>query len=401
MRIDFFPAQPRLRLDEPLKTTVRLHNEGGSVLRVCPDLAACHLLVNGAEEDFVQSAWGGPGGKILPGSAAIVDVAPGASADLTSSFEVDLRSLVGGTGLETLTYELRVRVVVDGEVVDRTSGPLKVEVDLRETTPILTADGGPTPYVLERGRIVYVSPFSRAYEPATKVLKIDRATMRALDHGYLIDKSTVVRNGRPQRGVRPEGFRVLNAVFAGNAEIILTSYGDAKVEDPATFEALDDGRNSHLNTASYAAGFGRDRAFAYFFDESTSTKHAVRLRSCRDVKSFESLSHGYARDASHVYCESNRIKGADPATWTLLNRQFSRDAKAVFYGIEVVPGADLATFAVVDEPGGRERFDSLWAADKGGYFHRGERKTEADFEAARVEWEQLQAKVRRPVQSGS
>ena len=51
----------------------------------------------------------------------------------------------------------------------------------------------------------------------------------------------VNRTGILLCGISSEGFRVYNAVYVGNHQIIYTPYGDAKVAHPDTFIVLSEG----------------------------------------------------------------------------------------------------------------------------------------------------------------
>jgi hypothetical protein len=256
----------------------------------------------------------------------------------------------------------------------------ELAVDFRATERLLAADGTPSVYVRDGARIVYLARTSRAYEPRCRVVRADLETARALDAHYLADATQIFRDGRLQRGVSAVGFRPWSRVFAGNAAIVLTSYGDAKIADPASFEALDDGANA-LGSAGYAAGYGRDERQVYWFDESTSSKHATVVKGA-DAATFTTLGGGYGRDAKHVYLEGRRAKGAAAASWRRVGHAFSCDGSAVYFLTERVPSADPETFvAVTDDASSR---DVLWGRDRDGYLERTERRTAGQFEAHRA-----------------
>ena len=176
-------------------------------------------------------------------------------------------------------------------------------------------------------------------------------------------------------------------------KITLTSYGDAKVEEPDSFETLDAADNYHLRQPSggYRAGFARDRRFVYFFDESTSTKHAVRLKACKNPGAFVGPQRRIRARRSERLLREQSHQGRRSETWRLLSRSFSRDVKRAYYGVEPLAEVDLASFDVVEDPRGDEPFESLWARDLHGYFERGVRRSE-------VEWLQARDEARRRAQ---
>ena len=212
-------------------------------------------------------------------------------------------------------------------------------------------------------------------------LSIDRARVpRHIDEPILVAVRVVNDGGEPLP---------VCTELSESPSVILTSYGDAKVADPASFEALDDAHNlvypgSSAGGSGYRGGYGRDSVAVYFFDEGTSTHHAVRLRGCKDPSRFVALAHGHGKDDRNVYREAAAIRGADPATWTLPSRMYSRDTRAVFYGTTRIADADPATFQVLDTPGRPgTAFESLWARDARGYFERILRRSEAEYQSVR------------------
>ena len=174
-------------------------------------------------------------------------------------------------------------------------------------------------------------PQRQSYDREFRLVKIDTATMEVLGHDFIKDSRRVYRQGKLLRGVTPLGFRVLNGVYTGGPGGIWTPYGDAKVAHPASFEALDDG--GIPPEAHFHQSYGRDEEFVYFFDAFTSTRHAVRLRSCKDPKAFVVLSDSYAKDDRFVYCCGGKLK-ADPKTFQVLSDGYARDCRRLFrYGV--------------------------------------------------------------------
>jgi hypothetical protein len=190
--------------------------------------------------------------------------------------------------------------------------------------------GAPSGYRECGGQVAWM-PRQESYQNIFRQVKLDLKTMVVLNHDFIKDSQRVYRTGTLLRGISPEGFRVFNKVYTGNHQVIYTLYGDAKVAHPASFEALDDG--GIPPEAHFHQSYGRDEEFVYFFDAFTSTRHAVRLRSCKDPKAFVVLSDSYAKDDRFVYCCGGKLK-ADPKTFQVLSDGYARDCRRLFrYGV--------------------------------------------------------------------
>ena len=81
----------------------------------------------------------------------------------------------------------------------------------------------------------------------------------------------------------------------------------------------------------YVSGYGRDDIHVYWFNGSTSTRHAAVVRSCKKPHTFRSIKSGYGIDDDCVYYEAVKIPKANPKTWTMINNMYSKDDKNVFY----------------------------------------------------------------------
>ena len=190
--------------------------------------------------------------------------------------------------------------------------------------------GAPSGYRECGGQVAWM-PRQESYQNIFRQVKLDLKTMVVLNHDFIKDSQRVYRTGTLLRGISPEGFRVFNKVYTGNHQVIYTLYGDAKVAHPASFEALDDG--GIPPEAHFHQSYGRDEEFVYFFDAFPSTRHAVRLRSCKDPKAFVVLSDSYAKDDRFVYCCGGKLK-ADPKTFQVLSDGYARDCRRLFrYGV--------------------------------------------------------------------
>ncbi|MGB0901619.1 DKNYY domain-containing protein [Halocynthiibacter sp.] len=175
-------------------------------------------------------------------------------------------------------------------------------------------------------------------------LKLQADQIRALNPRIVCDaRSLYWTNLRQKRPVR-ETLRGMGRVFYGDDQEIWTTYGVAKVSDPQSFEAFLPAGPSMYSSGlhGYQCGYGRDAQHAYYFDESTSTKHASVIRACKNPKELESLGGVYARDKKHVYAEGKIMKGADVASFERLNAVFARDKSGIWcHGDLVIKAEDL------------------------------------------------------------
>ena len=127
-------------------------------------------------------------------------------------------------------------------------------------------------------------------------------------------------------GITPEGFHIFNPAYIGNHQVIYTPYGNAKIARPETFETLDNGIGVHG-----PEGYGRDAEFVYFFTYSTETRHAVRLKTCKNPAAFTVLSDGYTKDDDRVYFWQVTVKRAISQSFAVLSDGYARDDKHIFW----------------------------------------------------------------------
>lgn len=202
--------------------------------------------------------------------------------------------------------------------------------------------GKPSGYRECDGEVAYM-PEQQSYENIFRKVKIDIDTMEVLNHDFIKDRQRVYRKGVLLRGITPEGFHVFNPAYIGNCQVIYTPYGDAKIAHPETFETLDDGIGKYG-----AEGYGRDTEFVYFFTYSTETRHAVRLRACKNPAAFVVLTDGYTKDDERVYLWQTTIKKAIPQSFTILGDGYARDDKHIFWRDRLLK-ADRASFKVLED----------------------------------------------------
>ncbi|MEN5202925.1 DKNYY domain-containing protein [Stenotrophomonas sp. TWI700] len=252
------------------------------------------------------------------------------------------------------------------------SNTVTLELDLRDIKILTTASGIASQYLEYQGQVYFISADREGRKQWR--LQADATSAKALQglskgQCYLRDHAAVFSDGRALKGLNPETFSILNGIFASDGKTVITLYGNAKVTDPQSFVVLDDGHQDITDNECVISGYARDKANGYWFTNSTSSKHAMVIRACKQPASLESLGNGFARDCDHVYLEGVRIPAADPQTWQRINRLYSRDAKHVFYLTRKLE-ADPDTFQAL------ESFDPLessyWGRDRTNYYCRWE-----------------------------
>lgn len=271
---------------------------------------------------------------------------------------------------------------------------LDLEIDYTQTEILKTPSGEDSCYMKYNGDIVYISKFSRAYEQAVKKINIDKENYKILDDSYIVDGSRVFRNGNVQR-INPNGFKIYNELFAGNDEMVLTSYGDAKVKDPKSFEVF----NVYGN--SYKKGYARDKYQLYFFDTGGGTSHARIIKACKNPSTFKELYaikeesdvmgekyeswEIYGQCERTVYIDATSISLCDASSWQKMGR-FSKDKKNAFYFTYKLKNADVSSFELIPDPEKTDEYNTLeksrWAKDKNHYYHCGDIVTKEKYEAA-------------------
>ncbi|WP_036155234.1 DKNYY domain-containing protein [Maribacter forsetii] len=263
----------------------------------------------------------------------------------------------------------------------------KFEIDFNEYSRLIAINDEPSNYYKSDDVIFYYSPYSRAFEEATVILKGKQSDYKILNEYYAINDQKVYYNGRLVRGFSSKGFKIFNRLFAGNNNKILTRYGNAKIENPKAFKVIDNGLMPSLFTyelGGYRCGYAVDNQFAYYFDESNSTQHAIKVKACKNPKSLKSLSFGYAKDDTNVYLEGKKITKAKPETFEITNRNYSTDGKKIFFHRDAIESIDLKSFEILPTISHQNSPDkilnSLWAKDKNNYFKYGYLKTKEKYE---------------------
>lgn len=219
------------------------------------------------------------------------------------------------------------------------------------------------------GEVAYM-PSQQSYDNVFRKVKIDIGSMEVLNYDFIKDSQRVYRKGMLLRGITPEDFHIFNSSYIGNHQVIYTPYGDAKVSHPESFEVLDDGMSP-----TGPRGYARDSEFVYFFTCSTDTRHAVRLKSCKDPSAFSVLSYEYAKDDQHVYYFGSIIKKAALETFALLGCSYADDGRHIFYRDKLLK-SDFGSFKVLGEGYAKDKNQAFYngeqlKADSGAFYYLG------------------------------
>lgn len=260
-------------------------------------------------------------------------------------------------------------------------------IDLTKAKRILDKEDTPTDYFLSDNHIFRHNPKHIESWDDIIYLNLNPDCTEILNNDFIKDDKKVFLRAKMQRGVSPQKFQLINTLFAGNEEIILTRYGKAKIEDPKTFKVLDDGLTpspDSFQIDGYKCGYAIDKEFAYYFDESTSTEHAIRIKACKNPSKLKSLGFGFAKDDKNVFLEGKKITKAKADTFKIINRNYATDGKSIFYHRDVLDNADIESFEILPTKSYPVSPDTIlnssWAKDKNHYYRRGYTNEKSKYE---------------------
>ena len=233
-------------------------------------------------------------------------------------------------------------------MVSQASYPINVIVDLRSLRAIKTITGKNSSWLIFNETVYYAIPYCPEVKRHIKT-RADYKTAWVPDDfswdQFLCDKHHVYRCGVQLKDVDPDSFKVLNPVYAKDCNHVFTSYGNAKVLDPAGFETLDSGYT--LYGSPY--GYSRDSKHVYWFSEGSSTTHASIVRACHKPDTFLSVGDGFGIDDDFVYLEGKKIPESTARYWQKINDKFSKDQKHVYFLNRLIQGANPSTFIHVSD----------------------------------------------------
>ena len=408
LKVTVSTAKKQFTLSELLKLTLEVQNVSDSPMTLCTNhLHETECIQNGTK---VYSHMGWINEDQM--EFRTLDIGESFTIKLKDKYYVDYHTTYQdkaclqdfSLGLE-MTFWIKPEGAEDTEYLECSAdNTLDLQIDYTSLEQMPTPEGEESWYIRYLGNICCIPQLS-VYPQFRKLAKLHQDTAKVLNDIYIMDDEAVYREGsRIQTSA--QGFRVFNRLFAGNAEKIFTTYGPAKVKDPASFEAFgvypcfSVGEDDDPEDEAYQKGYARDQYHLYYFDESSSTPNATILRSCKNPASFQEISvEGnssiYGKCADNVYMDHLKIGSADPETWQYLGL-YSIDQKRAYFNNDKIPRVDLATFEVIEDAmkGYESRYmggsldtleDSRWAKDKNHYYYFGRRSSAEEFQEIREE----------------
>jgi hypothetical protein len=166
----------------------------------------------------------------------------------------------------------------------------------------------------------------RVYYHSGLVKQADADTFQELNHHWGMDAKAVFAQTRQLKTADRATFEVLNAIFARDKHQVFCTHGPIADADPATFEVLDSGERE-LEGLRECIGYARDEQRVYFHDLMWGKVRAIKA----DAKSFRTLSHTHALDATACFCRGQKIKKAAPENFELLSDRYSRSGQRCFF----------------------------------------------------------------------
>jgi len=372
---------------KPVKTVLHITNDSGAPMTFWQSVSvriklgdtlisteAVHTRIEGA-----QSSW--------------VTLNPGETWSSSLPVTLDLQYFHGCRGLITEIAQCSIILRAPGDHLpkDATEDELaslftylsletQITLEFDDIDWLMRHNGGRSNLFRSNGNIYsYCSNKAALLVDVVNPSKAYALTNHLIDDSKNLYFSNFSVRRRPKATLTP-----INAVFYRAGDTIMTEYGNAKIDDPDTFEAVDDGLPSLYSTDAYGylCSYARDGQNAYFFCGSTSTTKAIKVRACKTPETLVSLGHSFARDDRNVYLEATTIKGADPRTFELINSSYWRDAKGIGHMERRMPNADPQTFQPIDHyRKGRlqkKAAYSVMARDKNYFFYYDGIKNEDD-----------------------
>lgn len=377
VRVEVIIRNRTLKPHERLELGIVLTNSSADPITF-PAVPGYMALFNGATSESSSQL------ASIENRTSDLTVAPGDSIQYSYSQGIELALVPANSNLE----RVRFTTVHSSEDfpdfwIEQTE---EIHIDFSGFGNLAPENGETSEYYASGETLFHYNHYRGGDRCMATILQGTTGDYRIITPRFAVGAARIYNRENVVRGVKAAGFRAFNALFVGNDEIIMTSYGNAKVADPQSFQVLDDGTapSQYSSTVDgYRCSFARDNKFAYFFDESTSTPHAIRIRGCKDPERLESLGYGYARDDNSVFFQSNKLKNASPTTFRPFNTCYATDGKHVFSHDWIVEDADVASFEILPTslwPGELERMvNSAWARDRNRFFENGDERSEAEY----------------------
>jgi hypothetical protein len=183
----------------------------------------------------------------------------------------------------------------------------------------------------------YAKDDNKAYINGKPIPESAGKTFTHIADFYSKDKRSVYYGGKRIVDADPQTFEFLNSQYQKDKNYAY--FEGTKIEggDGISFEVID-------------SDFAKDKNATYSLGKKISEDIAMRTP----------LGEFHEKDRNFVYYvpyhghEGNKIEGADPATFEVLDMFFGKDKNAVYYDYSVVPGADASSFEELDFSYGKD-----------------------------------------------
>ena len=187
----------------------------------------------------------------------------------------------------------------------------------------------------------------------------DAASFRLLKDGYAADAALAYFWGKPFAVRDVASFEVLDYGFTRDHVRAYNRTTEIADSDGASFAAVD---LEHAKDATHVW-------FTYLDDDPKTGRMRAAARSIIgvDVTSFEGKTNGYAVDAKHVYYQGHAISSST-AGFEYLSLSYAKSASEVFYDGKKIRGANAATFTMMQPAS-----DQADASDSEGKYLNGRR----------------------------
>jgi hypothetical protein len=147
------------------------------------------------------------------------------------------------------------------------------------------------------------------YEGVAFAVK-DIETFELIDREYARDRVTAYYHQRPIPGSDGSTFAVIESSYSRDAKQIFYSTLEPRGTDPIRRSTPVKGARLDSFKVLGGGGYAADASQVYY--------RAALLT--KDVASFMLLDGGYAKTANHVYFEGKAVPGADPASFTMVEK---------------------------------------------------------------------------------
>lgn len=186
------------------------------------------------------------------------------------------------------------------------------------------------------------------------------------------DKNRCYRVGSTYKDADPDTFEVLNIYFARDKNNIYVLDGVEKKLDHDTFEVLDDGLHVNGIRDSQMSSYSKDKNGIWVMEYYS---HTPMLIKGADVATFQIIDASFSKDSKNVYYKGKKIPKVKPEIFTPLNCNYGKDDKYISCHNKIVKGADYETFEVFEN-----KNMLTYGKDKDNYFYLDDFISEEDFQ---------------------